>query len=70
MSNDKKKTERTMSTGGKLLAILLLSCSAVAFAVTLAFAFIDILSLILAVPSGLIAFTVFLILLTASKLSG
>ena len=70
MSNDKKKTERTMSTGGKLLAILLLSCSAVAFAVTLAFTFIDILSLIFAVPSGIIAFTVFLILLKDYKFSG
>ena len=67
MSDKNKKTKKPMSTGLKLLAILLLSISTVAFAVSLAFAFLDIFSLVIAVPSGIIAFAMLLILLKDYK---
>ena len=56
-----------MPIGLKLLAIMLLSISTVAFAVSLAFAFLDIFSLVIAVPSGIIAFAMLLILLKDYK---
>ena len=70
MSKKPKKTEKSMPIGLKLLAILLLSVSTVAFAVSLAFAFLDIFSLVIAVPSGIIAFAMLLILLKDYKPAG
>ena len=71
MSSKKpKKTDKSMPMGIKLLLILLLPCSTVAFAVSAAFAFQDAYSLVITVPSGIAAFVIFMILLKDYKPAG
>ena len=67
MGKSKKKNEKSLSIGKKLLLILLFSCSLVATAVFAAFAVDNIISLVFAVPAGIIAFISFLILLKDYK---
>ena len=63
----KKKADKSLPIGIKLLLILLFSCSVVAFAVSAAFAFQDVYSLAIAVPSGIAAFVILMILLKDYK---
>lgn len=63
----KKKNDKTLSTGKKLLFILLLSCSLTGLGVFAGFAFQNLYSLLFAAPSGILAFVMLLILLKDYK---
>jgi hypothetical protein len=62
-----KKTDKSLSTGKKLLVIMLLSCSLVMLGVSVGFAYLNIYSLFFAAPSGILAFVMLLILLKDYK---
>jgi len=66
-SKKKKKTDKSLSIGKKLFLILLLSCAIVGTAVSAAFAFQNVYSLAITIPSGIIAFITLLILLKDYK---
>ena len=68
MSRKKKSPGKSMPIGLKLFLILLLSCSMVGTAVFAAFAFENIHSLLIAIPSGIVAFITLLILLKDYKI--
>lgn len=68
MGKSKKKTDKSLSTGKKLIAILVLSCSLVGLGVSAGFAVNDVFSLIFAVLSGIVAFITLFILLKDYKI--
>ena len=68
MSRKKKNNSvKTLSAGKQLLIIMILSCSLVGFGVLSGYAVCDIYSLIFAVPAGILAFVMLLILLKNYK---
>lgn len=68
MGKTKKKKDKTLSIGKKLIAIMLLSCSLVGLGFSVGFSFQNIYSLGIAVPAGIIAFISLLILLKDYKI--
>ena len=62
-----KKNNKSLSTGKKLLVILLLSCSIVGFGICVGFVVKDIFYLVFAVPAAIIGFIMLLILLKDYK---
>ena len=67
--NKKKKQSRnSLSNGKKLIIILLLSCSLVAFGICAALSFNNVAALTFVVPTGILAFVLFFVLLKDYKI--
>ena len=64
----KKQSQNSLSNGKKLIIILLLSCSLVAFGVFAALSFNNVAALTFAVPTGILAFVLFFVLLKDYKI--